>query len=107
MHHPLYSRGVRGGHYPLKDHLLPFPGIGSLNLIRRDLFGNKQDINHPDFLLLKREIEDMLLGYEGVVFVSAHENNLQYFQQNKLNHHFIISGGGNRKTNYATIGWPD
>jgi len=107
MHHPLYSRGVRGGHYPLKDHLLPFPGIGSLNLIRRNLFGNKQDINHPDFLLLKKEIEDMLLGYDGVVFVSAHENNLQYFQQNKLNHHFIISGGGNRKTDYATTGRPD
>jgi len=107
MHHPLYSRGVRGGHYPLKNHLLPFPGIGSLNLIRRNLYGNKQDINHPDFLLLKREIEDMLLGYEDMVFVSAHENNLQYFQQNKINHHFIISGGGNRKTDYATTGRPD
>jgi len=107
MHHPLYSRGVRGGHYPLKNHLLPLPGIGSLNLIRRNLYGNKQDINHPDFLLLKREIEDMLLGYEDMVFVSAHENNLQYFQQNKINHHFIISGGGNRKTDYATTGRPN
>ena len=107
MHHPLYSRGVRGGHYPLKSHLLPLPGIGSLNLIRRNLYGNKQDINHPDFLILKREIEDMLLDYEDMVFVSAHENNLQYFHQNKINHHFIISGGGNRKVDYATTGRPD
>jgi len=107
MHHPLYSRGIRGGHYPLKNHLLPFPGLGSLNLIRRNLFGNKQDINHPDFLLLKREIEAMLLEYEDMVFVSAHENNLQYFQQNKINHHFIISGGGNQKTDYATTGRPN
>ena len=107
MHHPLYSRGVRGGHYPLKSHLLPFPGLGSLNLIRRNLFGNKQDSNHPDFLLLKREIEAMLLGYEDMVFVSAHEQNLQYFQQNKINHHFIISGGGNQKVDYATTGRPD
>lgn len=107
MHHPLYSRGVRGGHYPLKNHLLPLPGLGSLNLIRRNLFGNKQDSNHPDFLLLKREVEAMLLGYEDMVFVSAHENNLQYFQQNKINHHFIISGGGNQKTDYATTGRPD
>ncbi len=107
MHHPLYSRGVRGGHYSLKDHLLPLPGIGSLNLIRRSLYGNKGDINHPDFLLLKREIEYMLLDYEDMVFVSAHENNLQYFHQNKINHHFIISGGGNRKVDYATTGRPD
>ncbi len=107
MHHPLYSRGVRGGHYPLKSHLLPFPGLGSLNLIRRNLFGNKQDSNHPDFLLLKREIEAMLLGYEDMVFVSAHEHNLQYFRQNKINHHFIISGGGNEKIEYATTGRPD
>jgi len=104
MHHPLYSRGERGGHYPLKKHLLPLPGIGSLNLIRRSLYGNKQDINHPDFLLLKREIEYMLLGYEDMVFVSAHENNFQYFHQNKINHHFVISGGGNRKVDYATTG---
>ena len=107
MHHPLYSRGVRGGHYPLKNHLLPLPGLGSLNLIRRNLFGNKQDNNHPDFLLLKRELEAMLLNCNGMIFVSAHENNLQYFQQNKLNHHFIISGGGNQKVDYATTGRPD
>lgn len=107
MHHPLYSRGPRGGQYAIRDHLLPVPGLGSLNLLRRNLYGNRQDINHPNYSRLKKEIEEILFEYEDIVFVSAHEYSLQHFRQNKLNHHFIISGGGSTKTNYAATGKPN
>jgi hypothetical protein len=105
-HHPLYSNGNHGGHFKLKDHLfpitaskykkayIPFPVIGSIYPLYRKFIGLNQDIPHPIYRKMKKDMEDVMNGFDNVVYVSGHEHNLQY-THNKSIHH-IISGSGSK-----------
>jgi len=103
MHHPLYSNGERGGHFSLKTHLfpltdvnsklwIPLPVLGSILPVQRSLGSNDQDISNELYQELKNEILLMTGTLKNIIFASAHEGNLQYFNENF--HHYIISGGG-------------
>jgi len=100
-HHPLFSVGKHGGHFPasyllfplleIKNWLyLPLPGF--IYVGYRKYLGNIQDLAHPEYQIFKETLLNILKEYPNVVYAAGHEHNLQYFQKDSLHH--IISGGG-------------
>lgn len=106
MHHPLYSHGTHGGHFPWRDHIfpmtrvvkwlyIPLPVIGSIYPGYRSVFGHAQDTKHPKYRSLKEQILEHLAGMENVIFLSGHDHNMQYSRLDG-NHH-LISGAGSKQ----------
>ena len=104
-HHPIYSKGGHGGKYNVKNHIfpltnlnknlyLPLPIIGSIYPFYRCNIGNIQDIPHPDYQYMIRELKTVINGYNDLIYAAGHDHNLQYFYKN--NQHFIVSGGGSK-----------
>lgn len=98
-HHPLYSAGRHGGHFPAEENLFPLlplnralwiPLPGFLYTGYRAALGEVQDLSHPDYRLMRQSLRQILHEYQNVIYLSAHEHNLQYQQLDSLHH--IISG---------------
>ncbi len=111
MHHPLESGGPHGGKFPLKDHVFPFtivnpnayiplPVLGSVPLILRSTIGVTQDIAHPKYRRMKKDLLRAAKKNGNFIFVSGHEHTLQYIQANRQ--HFVVSGSG-AKTNEVKL----
>ena len=109
-HHPLMSSGNHGGYYTWKDHLfpltaispslyIPLPIVGSIYPGYRRYMGNVQDLAHPKYRALIAGIEEILEKYQGAVYASGHEHNLQFARKNGYNH--IVSGSGSKVTKVA------
>ncbi|MEQ8240844.1 MAG: BamA/TamA family outer membrane protein [Cyclobacteriaceae bacterium] len=107
-HHPMYSKGPHGGVYTFRQHLfpltdvkrklwIPLPVIGSIYPLYRALLGNRQDIAHPRYRLVRNTILEMMEPCEDVVYVNGHEHSLQYIARE--GHHFITSGSGSKSSN--------
>ena len=101
-HHPLASYGKYGGKYPAKNHLLPLPVLGSLISFIRGTGMTRQDVANTNYKEFIKAIEHALGGKEEVIFVSGHEESLQYIKED--GHHIIISGSGGNKTPVAKGG---
>lgn len=107
-HHPFRSYGVHGGYYSLKDHLFPFtvlnenlfiplPVVGSLYpLLRTSVFLNPQDIPHPEYRYLKRQVTDVFKGFPNLIYVAGHEHGLQFIKDQ--DQYQIVSGSGAKKS---------
>lgn len=106
-HHPFKSYGIHGGYYTLKQHIFPFtdakrnwyiplPLIGSIYPITRSVFGTIQDLPHPLYQNMIRELENVLQQHNNVIFVAGHEHNLQFIKDS--NYYYIVSGSGTNKT---------
>jgi len=91
-HHPMYSNGITGGNYSLSSNLLPVPFIGSIITGVKKVSGGQQRFGHPQYQKYRASIDEILKNYEGVIFASAHDKNLQYHLQD--DNHFVISGSG-------------
>ncbi|MBD0375320.1 MAG: metallophosphoesterase, partial [Flavisolibacter sp.] len=101
MHHPIRSVGVHGGAYTLRQHLfplaeavkglyIPLPGLGSIYPIARGVFGNIQDVNHPQYRLMARSIEEVLKKHPNPIAVAGHDHSLQLLIKDSIP--FIVSG---------------
>ncbi|MEM9052704.1 MAG: BamA/TamA family outer membrane protein [Bacteroidota bacterium] len=106
-HHPLYSNGNHGGYYPIDDHIfplkklnknlyIPLPGVGSIYPLYRSLIGDIQDIPHYKYTGLVDELTGLFDGYDGIIYTSGHEHNLQYQQHGTA--HYVISGSGSKRS---------
>ncbi|MCB9082011.1 MAG: hypothetical protein H6555_09905 [Lewinellaceae bacterium] len=104
VHHPPFTNGIHGGQYPLRRHLfpltflaeplwLPIPGIGSLVAATHSALGNRQQVTHPQYRELRNALVNSGRKNGNLIFVSAHENNQQYWE--KDGQHFIVTGAGN------------
>lgn len=104
-HAPVYSYAIHGGRYKLKHHLFPFtiyhrkayvplPLIGSLLPIYRKYFGAKEDIAHPRYRHLRRQLIDIFKKHPGIIYASGHEHNLQHISKDES--HFLVSGAGSK-----------
>lgn len=104
-HHPLFSNGVHGGHFPFKDHIfpmlhanekayVPMPVIGSIYPFYRKYIGHHQDLAHPVYHDMARQISEVMMEYEDMLYVAGHEHNLQYHHQDNIHH--VISGSGSK-----------
>ncbi|MBL4586922.1 MAG: metallophosphoesterase [Flavobacteriales bacterium] len=95
-HHPMYSNGHHGSpKQPLRfifNFIPPFPLFGILGLNRAMV----QDIPQPRYKRIRNRILDILNKYEGLLYVSGHDHNLQYLK--KDNNHYLVSGAGSKRS---------
>ncbi|WP_345257587.1 metallophosphoesterase [Flaviaesturariibacter amylovorans] len=107
MHHPMYTFGVHGGAYSLKQHLFPFadaikgfyvplPILGSVYPLARGLFGSLQDSYHPLYRTMINEIEQVLKDHPNPIAVAGHEHSLQLIMKDSIP--YIVSGSAAKLT---------
>ncbi|WP_289055292.1 metallophosphoesterase [Carboxylicivirga marina] len=113
MHHPLKSNGTHGGYFAAKHHIfplhelnsklwIPLPGLGSVYPIFRQTTGSVQDLSHHLYQDMVNGLSDAAKRWDvDVTFVSGHEHNLQYFDDEEIKQ--IISGSGS-KISYVAAG---
>ncbi len=100
-HHPLYSVGKHGGHFPASYLLFPLleiknwmyiPLPGFIYTGYRKYLGSIQDLAHPEYKIFKEKLLNIFRDYPNLIYAAGHEHNLQYFEKDSLHH--IVSGGG-------------
>ncbi|MCC4213141.1 metallophosphoesterase [Leeuwenhoekiella parthenopeia] len=108
MHHPLYSNGIYGGEMSTRALYRPsaenafIPGVGFLWAFARTQGGiSKQDQFNPLMNDLMQEIKQMSIGLPRLFVLSAHEQSLQYIENEDIRQ--IISGTA-AKSEYARLG---
>lgn len=103
MHHPLYSNGPHGGSFSFKDHMKPFPILGTFKNMLRSHAGIQTDNFHQQYSEFVELIETIAADFKNnIVFVSGHEHNLQYI--NNYGYKQVISGSGSKRSP-ALIGY--
>ena len=109
-HHPLFSNGPHGGHFPLKEHLfplttkrsglyVPLPVVGSLAPLYVRFFGGRQDLAHARYRSLRRSLLRLFEGHERLVYAAGHEHALQHFPKASPagQQHYLVSGAGSKE----------
>jgi hypothetical protein len=103
LHHPLYSNGPHGGSFSVKDHMKPLPVLGTFKNMLRSHAGIQTDNFHQQYQDFVRQIETIADDFKNnIVFVSGHEHNLQYIENNGFKQ--IVSGAGSKQSP-ALIGY--
>ena len=106
-HHPLFSVGKHGGHFPAPYFLFPLlefnnwmylPLPGFIYTGYRKYLGNIQDLAHPEYKIFRETLLEIFRNYPNVIYAAGHEHNLQYFQKDSLHH--IVSGAGGSQGSY-------
>ncbi|MGB1042288.1 MAG: ShlB/FhaC/HecB family hemolysin secretion/activation protein [Tenacibaculum sp.] len=97
MHHPLYSNGPHGGSYSIKDHMSPAPILGTLKNALRTHVGIQTDIFNKNYTDFVEQVKTIATEHQkNIVFVSGHEHNLQYIEQDGFKQ--VISGSGSKQS---------
>lgn len=94
MHHPVFANGKVGGNYPIKNHLLPLPVLGTAITSVKKIIGSPQQFGNPDYEAFRSTIQSGILNCEGCITVSGHDNSLQYFEEG--GNHFAVAGSGSK-----------
>ena len=113
-HHPFRSNGTHGGQYGWKEHLfplreinkslyIPLPGVGSLYPLLRKTFSNPEDLAHPLYRDLVRQVDSAFAGHRELFHVSGHEHGLQLIEIADQHFRQIVSGAG-AKINHTIRG---
>lgn len=84
-HHSLKSYGNTSGYFSTQQWLTQLPYT-----FFRKLPGTRYDNQHPDLKDFRNSLLSVLKKYPDVLYVSAGEQNMQYYQHD--NNHFVISG---------------
>jgi hypothetical protein len=106
-HHPFKSFGPHGGYFTWKQHIfpltevkpnlyIPLPIIGSIYPITRSVFGTPQDLHHPVYANMIRDLSTVLKQHSNVIFISGHDHDLQLIKDSS--YYYIVSGAGTNKT---------
>ncbi len=109
-HHPMYTYGPHGGKTSLKEHIfpltqlsdglyIPLPGLGTIGAVARQNLGMRQDVAHPIYKQMKRDVLAGATKNGSFIFASGHEHSLQYIELDKQK--FIVSGAGSKKSPVA------
>lgn len=98
-HHSLKSYGNTSGYFSAGQWLVEFPYT-----FFRKMPGIRIDNRYPDFKDFRDRMISVLKKYPNVVYVSAGEANLQYFQNEQV--HYIISGSWERQ-GYVNLKLPE
>ena len=104
-HHPMFTYGIHGGVFGLKDHLfpltaskktknlyIPLPGLGSIYPIYRQVFGNIQDTPHPVYKQFRNGMVSLMKQHPDLIHAAGHEHALEHIEKEGM--HFIVSGAG-------------
>ena len=84
-HHTLKSYGNTSGYFSAEQWSMQLPYT-----FYRKFPGARYDNQHPDFKSFRSGLLSVLKKYPDVIYLSAGEANLQYFQHETT--HFVISG---------------
>ncbi len=111
-HHPMYSYGVHGGVFSVKDHLfpltaskkmsnfyLPLPIIGSIYPLYRKVFGDPQDISHPSYKEFRNPMVSLMKQHDDIIHAAGHEHALEHIV--KDDKHYIVSGSGSKNNGHV------
>lgn len=109
-HHPFRSTGIHGGYFGWKQHIFPFtdkwknlyiplPVIGSVYPISRSVFGSPQDLPHPVYQNMVRDIEEVVKTHPNVIFTAGHDHNLSLIKDS--NYYYVLSGSGSKTSRVA------
>lgn len=91
VHHPVMSNGNKGGQYSLGQNLTPLPILGSLKTAAAKMGGFAEDqLQNETYRLFRKRLITLSRFNDKVIFVSAHENNLQHLFDDET--HQILSG---------------
>ncbi|MET4080339.1 hypothetical protein ABIB40_000279 [Pedobacter sp. UYP30] len=101
-HHPFQSYGPHGGFFSLRDNIfpltsfsnslyIPLPIVGSLYPILRTTFLSPEDLNHPLYKDMVKQVEGVFGDYPNVTYAAGHEHGLQLIKNKQLQ---IVSGSG-------------
>ncbi len=97
IHHPMFSNGPHGGSYSFASHLTPLPLVGSVkNLVRKTGGLSLTDMQNTHYNELRKRLITLAQQNKKSIFVSGHENSLQYIVQDNIPQ--IISGSGSKTT---------
>lgn len=110
MHHPIFSNGTYAGHSSFKDHILPFPVLGTVLTGFEDLAATSPDKAWSrNYLPLRILVSALAKKSDRITVVSAHEESLQYLAGGSI--HQVVSGSfgstavtNRSKSNIITIG---
>ncbi len=104
-HHPMYTYGIHGGVFGIKDHLfpltasgslknayVPLPVLGSIYPLYRKWFGNIQDNTHPVYKQFRNGMVSLMSKHPDIVHAAGHEHALEHIEKEGMN--FIVSGAG-------------
>uniref|UniRef100_UPI003216F2EC BamA/TamA family outer membrane protein n=1 Tax=uncultured Draconibacterium sp. TaxID=1573823 RepID=UPI003216F2EC len=98
-YHPIKSFGTHGGSFPAAVNILGFPYAAYKNLI-----GDKNDLSHPEYKNLRKQLLTILNQFPNVIYASSLENSMQYIQHRNI--HQIISGSLQNQA-YVNTSKPD
>ncbi|MBA4167406.1 MAG: metallophosphoesterase, partial [Chitinophagaceae bacterium] len=101
-HHPFRSYGNHGGYFSLKDHLfpltainknlyIPLPVIGSLYPLLRSTFLHPEDLRHPLYKSMIRQVDGVFDSLPNLIRAAGHEHGLQLIKDQHLQ---VVSGAG-------------
>lgn len=106
-HHPMYTYGIHGGVFGVKDHFfpltaskktknlyLPLPVLGSIYPVYRQVFGNIQDNTHPIYKRFRDGMVKLMSQHPDLIHAAGHEHALEHIV--KDGHHYVVSGSGSK-----------
>ena len=100
IHHPLFTNGSHGGYFSFRNHIYPYkniplPILGSVaNYLRKTTGASPADVQHTYYRQLIDRLKTLTKDQEQVIFVSGHEHNLQYIEDDGVKQ--LISGAGSK-----------
>ncbi|WCM43097.1 metallophosphoesterase [Flavobacterium sp. CBA20B-1] len=100
IHHPILTNGTHGGFFSARNHLFPYkkvpmPVLGSIaNYLRKTSGASPADTQHTYYRMMIDRLKTLTKDKEQVVFVSGHEHNLQYIENDGIKQ--LISGAGSK-----------
>jgi hypothetical protein len=106
-HHPFRSYGIHGGYFGWKDHLfplttasnnlwLPLPGVGSLYPLLRNTFTNPEDLRHPLYRNMIKQVNAVFDNFPNLIHIAGHEHGLQFIKDKQQIQ--VVSGAGAKHT---------
>ena len=93
-HHPNLSYGQYAGYKLGKEHFLP-PIVGSFIAAYHQNVGNNRDLAKAEMNHFNSKMEDLLKRYQGLIYASGHEFDIQLNERN--NNYHINSGSLTKK----------
>lgn len=105
-HHPFQSYGSHGGYFTWRNHLfpltslnrnlwIPLPVIGSLYPGLRSTFLSPEDLKHPLYKDMMKQVNSVFGDKPNVIYAAGHEHGLQLIKNKQLQ---IVSGSGSKVT---------
>lgn len=100
-HYPFISYGPYGGKWPYHKYLFPVPVVSGMIHSFRSNIGTVKDIVNHRIDELNKELKQIFLERNQIIYLSGHEHNLQVL---KFEDHYLINSGSPFKRDYSGSG---